>query len=78
MKNQEHKSGEGWYSIEDDLIFDKLKTSNKGLSTKEVKSRRDIYGENKLSGGKKVTLVEIILHQLLNPPPIKNLRLWIY
>ncbi|CAM4064201.1 cation-translocating P-type ATPase [Gillisia limnaea] len=67
MKKQDQISGEAWYAIEDSGIFDKLKASKGGLSPEEVKSRREIYGENKLPEGKKVTLLEIILHQLLNP-----------
>lgn len=60
-------SREVWHSMKDSEIFDTLKASKTGLSPDEVKSRREIYGENKLPEGKKVTILEIILHQLLNP-----------
>ena len=67
MKLKKQISGEAWHALEDSGIFDKLKVSKVGLSPEEVTSRREIYGENKLPEGKKVTVWEIILHQLLNP-----------
>ncbi|MFN4762269.1 cation-translocating P-type ATPase [Gillisia sp. Q332] len=67
MEQKKQISGEAWHSMEDSGIFDKLNVSKGGLSPEEVKSRRENYGENKLPEGKKVTLLEIILHQLLNP-----------
>ncbi len=67
MEEKKQISGEAWHAMEDSGIFDRLNASKGGLSPEEVKSRRETYGENKLPEGKKVTLLEIILHQLLNP-----------
>ncbi|MFO7719376.1 MAG: HAD-IC family P-type ATPase [Gillisia sp.] len=67
MEQEKQLSGEAWHAMEDSAIFDTLKASKVGLSPEEVKSRRETYGENKLPEGKKVTILAIILHQLLNP-----------
>lgn len=58
---------ENWHAFHDDEIFCELKTSKKGLNKEEVNKRILFYGENRLPEGKKVTLIQIILHQLLNP-----------
>lgn len=67
MQQKKQISGEAWHAMEDSEIFDTLKASKSGLFPEEVTSRREIYGENKLPEGRKVTVFEIILHQLLNP-----------
>jgi magnesium-transporting ATPase (P-type) len=67
MKSEDTIAQEHWQAFREDEIFNKLKTSKKGLNQEEVKKRIAFYGENKLPEGKKVTLMQIILHQLLNP-----------
>ncbi len=67
MRNKEENSGNAWYSLDDALVLEELKTSRNGLSNDDVKERLEKYGENKLPAGAKVTLVQIILHQVLNP-----------
>lgn len=67
MQHQNNIAKIAWHSFDIKDIFDELKASKDGLSSEEVKERLDIYGENKLPEGKKITLFQIILHQLLNP-----------
>ena len=67
MKHKDKISQEHWQAFKEEEIFSELKTSEKGLIPGEVKKRQEFYGENKLPEGKKVTLLQIILHQLLNP-----------
>lgn len=67
MKHQDKIAKKAWHSFDTKEIFDELKTSKDGLSSEEVKERLGVYGENKLPEGKKITLFQIILHQLLNP-----------
>ncbi|MBN1639269.1 MAG: HAD-IC family P-type ATPase [Ignavibacteriales bacterium] len=70
MKNIIHKSSivnEDWHSFELKEVFRELESSTDGLNTDEVSRRLSFYGENKLPRGKKITLFQIILHQLLNP-----------
>jgi len=58
---------ENWHAFTNEEIYNELKTSDKGINYIEVEKRLKFYGENKLPEGKKVTIWEIILHQLLNP-----------
>ncbi|MBN1414760.1 MAG: HAD-IC family P-type ATPase [Bacteroidales bacterium] len=67
MKHQESLAKEHWHSFEDATIFTELKTPENGLTVEEVKRRLQFYGENKLPEGKKVTLLQIIFRQLMNP-----------
>ncbi len=67
MKHQDTIAQEHWQAFREEEIFSELKTSEKGLNQEEVKKRLEFYGSNKLPEGKKVTLMQIILHQLLNP-----------
>jgi calcium-translocating P-type ATPase len=67
MKDQDTIAQEHWQAFRKEEIFSGLKTSEKGLNQDEVKKRLEFYGANKLPEGKKVTLWQIILHQLLNP-----------
>ncbi len=67
MEHQDTIAQKQWQALRKEEIFSKLKTSEKGLKQQEVKKRLGFYGENKLPEGKKVTLLQIILHQLLNP-----------
>lgn len=67
MKHQDTIAQEHWQSFREEDIFRELKTSEKGLSQDEAKHRIAFYGKNKLPESKKISLMQIILHQLLNP-----------
>lgn len=67
MKHQDTIAKEHWQAYRKEEIYSELKTSDTGLNQAEVNKRIQFYGENKLPEGKKVTLMQIILHQLLNP-----------
>ena len=67
MKHQDTIAKKHWQAFSEQLIFSELKTSEKGLNQEEVKKRLAFYGGNKLPEGKQFTLIQIILHQLLNP-----------
>lgn len=67
MKHQQKISGEHWQAFDKTKIFNELKTSDNGLTQKEASKRLAFYGQNKLPESKRVTLMQIILHQLLNP-----------
>ena len=67
MKHQDKLTREQWQAYHKEDIFNELQTSEKGITEDEVKERLRFYGENKLPEGKKITLLQIILHQLLNP-----------
>lgn len=56
-----------WYSKDPKEILLTLESTVVGLTEKEAIKRKAIFGENKLPEGKKVTLFQIILHQILNP-----------
>ena len=67
IKHQGQLAKEHWQAFNEEEIFSELNTSENGLNQEEVKKRLEFYGENKLPEGKKITLMQIILHQLLNP-----------
>lgn len=67
MENQKKITNQPWFAFKVDKVLDELKTSKNGLLTEEIKKRKQFYGENKLPESKKVSLIQIILHQLLNP-----------
>ncbi len=67
MKHQDIIAKEPWHALRAEEIFSELKTSEKGLSEVEAKKRLRFYGENTLPEGKKVTPMQIILHQLSSP-----------
>lgn len=56
-----------WYSISLEEVFSKLVSNEKGLTLAQVKERRKKYGKNQLPRQKPTTLLNIILHQLINP-----------
>jgi len=58
---------EKWYALDLDEVYKKLDSSREGLETDEVNERLSFYGENTLPPAKPVTLLQIILHQLINP-----------
>lgn len=56
-----------WHSLEVNEIFKLLNSDIKGLTTEKALSILEEHGLNKLPQGKKISLLNIILHQLLNP-----------
>ena len=67
MKHKFKIAKEHWHAFSIESIISELMTSENGLNQEEVDKRLLFYGENKLPEGKKITLIQIILHQLLNP-----------
>jgi magnesium-transporting ATPase (P-type) len=67
MIHQDKIAKEHWQAFREEEIFSGLKTSDNGLDQQEVNKRILFYGENKLPEGRKTTLLQIIMHQLLNP-----------
>lgn len=70
MNKIEHHSNiveESWHAFEMQDVFSELRASRDGLDTAEAEKRLGFYGPNRMPEGKKVTIWEIILHQLINP-----------
>jgi Ca2+-transporting ATPase len=58
--------GSKWHSLNVNDVADKLKTSKKGLSTKEVSKRLEKYGTNEIKDEKGLTPFKIFLYQFKN------------
>jgi Ca2+-transporting ATPase len=56
-----------WYQLNSRDILHKLKTSEEGLSYKEVKARLVRYGPNKLAEEEKINKLKILFHQFTSP-----------
>ena len=56
-----------WYSLTKEDIFDKLKTDESGLTSKEAKKRLEKYGTNTLPKKKKDSVLKIFLNEFKNP-----------
>ena len=56
-----------WYKKEQSEIFEKLKTSQEGLTTKEVKHRLEKYGKNEIPKKKSDSFFVIMFKQLMDP-----------
>lgn len=67
MAQQKTKLYEPWHTYRQDDILKRLNTSQQGLTKEEIIQKQKEFGENKLPEGKKTTLLQIILRQLLNP-----------
>jgi magnesium-transporting ATPase (P-type) len=67
MSNSTVQKTDKWYSIPSDEVLKNLQSSKDGLSSTEAQKRLTHYGHNRLPEGKKATLLQIILHQVLNP-----------
>lgn len=68
MANKENRNTQKlWHTLSIQEIFTYLKTSPEGLTQQEIVARQNIYGKNKLPEGKKVTVFELIIRQLINP-----------
>ena len=69
-KNTRHADSivkEPWHAFEKQDIFNELDSSADGLKASDVQKRLEFYGRNKLPEGKKVTIWQIIAHQIINP-----------
>jgi potassium/sodium efflux P-type ATPase len=56
-----------WYQLTVKEIFQKLGTSEKGLTDGAAKQRFAQYGRNKLAEGEKISKIKILLHQFTSP-----------
>lgn len=56
-----------WYKQEQDEIYKLLKTSSKGLSSKEAQNRLGKYGKNEIPKKKPDSFFKIMFKQLLDP-----------
>ena len=56
-----------WYQLEVKEVFEKLHTSEHGLSWQEVEKRLRHYGPNKLAEEDKISKLQILLHQFTSP-----------
>jgi magnesium-transporting ATPase (P-type) len=65
--NEGNMTKDDWQAYTAEDLFSAFKTSATGLKQEEATKRIQDYGVNKLPESKKVTLIEIISHQLLNP-----------
>lgn len=63
----EDHAAKHWHAMTVDQVAEGLHTSAQGLDTEAVAQRRAHFGLNKPPKGKKKTLWQIILHQLINP-----------
>lgn len=67
MKHQDEMATEHWHALGAEKIISILKTFEKGLTQEERNKRLQFYGKNKLPDVNKISLVQIILHQLISP-----------
>ncbi len=56
-----------WHTKPAQVVLEHLHTSLEGLSTLEAQRRLQAEGPNTLPKPKRVTLLQIILHQFVNP-----------
>lgn len=56
-----------WYQISSKEVFQKLQTSEKGLTSEEVKKRLEKFGPNKLAEEKDINKFKIFIHQFASP-----------
>jgi Ca2+-transporting ATPase len=56
-----------WYQLEVRQIFEKLGTSEEGLSVREAGERLEKYGLNKLAEEERISRLKILLHQFTSP-----------
>ena len=56
-----------YYLSQSEEVLQEVRSSEQGLTTEEVEARLAVSGKNKLAEGKKVTLLQRILSQLIDP-----------
>lgn len=67
IKHRSTIAKEAWHAFDMRDVFTELNATPEGLSSEEAGNRLRFYGANRLPEGKKVTIWNIILHQILNP-----------
>ncbi|NMC42066.1 MAG: HAD-IC family P-type ATPase [Bacteroidales bacterium] len=66
-KHEDLIAKEHWHAFSKEEVYRELRTSEEGLSVEEVRRRLQFYGENRLPEGKRVTIWQIMFHQVLSP-----------
>ena len=56
-----------WYQLEVREVFQKLKSSEEGLTDEEIKARLSEYGPNVFAREEKISKLKILLHQFTSP-----------
>ena len=56
-----------WYQLDEKEVFNKLQTSEDGLSEDRAKKLLETHGSNKLPEGKGISRLKILLHQFTSP-----------
>jgi len=56
-----------WYQLDEREVFNKLQTSEEGLSDAQARKLLETYGPNKLPEGKGISRLKILLHQFTSP-----------
>ncbi|MCD6523275.1 MAG: calcium-translocating P-type ATPase, PMCA-type [Candidatus Diapherotrites archaeon] len=56
-----------WHAVDIKTIFKLLKTSEKGLTSEEVKRRRKEYGENEITLKENISALKLFLNQFSSP-----------
>lgn len=56
-----------WHALDVPQALHDISSAPRGLSEHDVDTRREQYGENRLPEGRKVTVIELFLHQFLSP-----------
>lgn len=55
-----------WF-LSNEEIFDKLKTSKKGLGAKEAEERLKLFGYNKFKNQKSISIIKLTIRQIMSP-----------
>ncbi len=56
-----------WHRLDTNEVFDKLGTSEEGLTSKEAQRRLNVYGPNSLPDEQEISRLKIFLHQFASP-----------
>lgn len=67
MKHPVPNKKEHWYQLSIEDVMSELDTSISGLLDSQVSERRSTYGQNVLPGRRRLTLLQIVVNQFLNP-----------
>jgi Ca2+-transporting ATPase len=58
---------EPWYSMDEQSVYEEVKSTIDGLDEREVSHRLTVYGQNILPSRVPPTIAAIFFHQLINP-----------
>jgi Ca2+-transporting ATPase len=61
------RQGMSWYQLDAEEVFQRLQTSEKGLTDEEVGKRLSLYGPNLFAREEKISKLKILLHQFKSP-----------